>query len=312
MDADQQATLDAILGQSPSNETETAQATTPSETPPETAPAPTPDAAPAVETPHPSAVRSRHDELMEKLMGQAREAREKQVAEKNDTSQEDLALARRIKEASQYGPDAVLKAAGVEKPSIDFSKLFEDDKEDPKDQTVKQLEERLEKLDAYIKDQDKTRAEEQETNQQKQQQQWAEQEIQRISTFIDEGKEKFEYLSAAREMGSDKDLYNGMVSMYNQGYSPSYDDMADLVEARIEKLLDLVGPTKKFSAYMSKRYGVQINSNPAESQTLTGGMASDPPAMGGIEDLPDEEQQKLALKAAVAAKEAALKKLQQP
>lgn len=317
MDAEQQAVLDSILGQSPTNQAETVQATDPAEST-DSAPAvadvladPAPSKAPEPAPEHPSQKKSRHDELMERLMSQARQTREQQVQEQEiQRLRQEADYARRLREAAQYGPDAVLRAAGVEtkKKDFDLAKLFSDEKEDLTTKSVKQLEDRIAKLDAYIKSQEEERQQEKQTSMQRQQQQWAEQEIGRITNFLDTSKDKFEYLSAARELGSEKDLYNGMISLYNQGYQPTYEDMADIVESRIEKLLDLIGPTAKFKSYVKERYGVQL-SPPAESKTLTSDLTGDSPGMADIASLPDDQQKELALKAAFAARERALKAL---
>lgn len=313
MDQEQQAVLDSVLAQqnsTPTPEEPAAPDTAPADS---QASAPTEPTEPATQAP-PAQTKSRHDELMERLMSSARQTREQQVKEQEmQQLRQEAEFARKLREAAQYGPDAVLRLAGIEpkKDEFDISKLFGDEpKEDLSSKSVKQLEARIEKLDAYIKSQEEERNRERQTVQQRQQQQWAEQEISRITQFIDSSKDKFEYLAAARAMGSDQDLYNGMVSLYHQGYQPTYEDMADLVEARIEKLLDLVGPTKKFQGYVKSKYGVDLG--PAkEGKTLSDSLTGDPPGVADIASLPDDKQQELALKAAMAARDRAMKALKE-
>jgi hypothetical protein len=99
--------------------------------------------------------------------------------------------------------------------------------------------------------------------------------------------------------------------MYNQGYNPEYSDMADLVEARIEQLIDLVAATPKFSDYISQKFGVKLSQGQGSpSATLTESMrAEGSPETVDFTKMSDEEQQKYALAQALAAREEALRKL---
>jgi len=275
---------------------------------PEDAPAIAPETKQeAAEAPKPSATEQevrkaepRYQTQLQALMAKARAARDVQVKQEDP----DVALVQKLKIAKELGPDAVLKAVGIERPKIDIEKLLHPDrKPDPN----KELNEKIAKIDKYI---EHLEARSQEQAQQAQQQQWhvwEQRELGSISEFIDKTKEKYEYVGAAKDIGSDKDIYNGLVSMYNQGYSPNYDEMADLVESRIEQLLDLISPTKKFSDYVGKRFGVQLAHKASGSATITEDMKSDPQESVDLNKMSEEENLKYALKSAYEARERAMK-----
>lgn len=253
-----------------------------------------------------TAEENRYDAQLKSLMAKAREAREKQVL--SQQQQQELEFLQRVKLAKELGPDAALKALGLERPKIDINKLLNPEKDDePK--SVKELKEQISQINQYIADIKRQSEEEKQQMAMQQRQSWEQRELGAISEFIDKGKEKFEYVGAAKAIGSDKDIYNGMVSMYNQGYSPSYEEMADLVESRIEQLIDLVAPTKKFSDYVGKKFGVQLSRKSAASATLTEGLKSEPAEAVDLNKMTDEENREYALKTALAAKQEALRKL---
>lgn len=248
----------------------------------------------------------RYDRQLQSLMAKAREAREKQVATRSQ--QEDMALLQKLKLARELGPDAALKALGVERPKIDIEKLL-NPQQDDEPKSVKELKEQISQINQYIESIKQRSQEEEQVRTQHQRQQWEQNELGSISQFIEKAKDKFEYVGAAKAIGSDKDIYNGMVSMYNQGYSPNYEEMADLVESRIEQLLELLAPTKKFTDFVSKKFGAQTARKNADSVTLTSGMKGEPAESVDINQMTDEENRQYALKAAMAAKQEALRQL---
>ena len=132
---------------------------------------------------------------------------------------------------------------------------------------------------------------------------WEKQELSNIGQFIDKSKDKFQYLGSLKPLQADTDLYNGMLSMYNQGYQPTYEEMGDLLETRVESLLDHVSETPKFLEWVSKRFGVKVSAAGKESPTLTGQMGGDTPGTIDPSELTDDESMKLALKAAYAEAE---------
>ena len=254
-------------------------------------------------------VEPRYNTQLASLMAKARESREQQV--QTNQQEEQRKLIERMEMAKQLGPDAVLKAAGMERQKIDIAKLLNPEQHDEEPKSVQELKNQVAEINQYLT----TLREQGEQNQQRMQQeqnvQWEQNELNTISRFIDTSKEKYEYVDAAKSIGSDKDIYNGLISMYNQGYSPSYDEMTDLVESRIEQLIDLVAPTKKFSDYMSKRYGVQLTPPSADSVTLTEGLKSEPSSGVDLAGMTDEENRKFAFEQATLAKNNALRKLGQ-
>jgi hypothetical protein len=276
------------------------------EAPPTTpaAPAPAEAAAPPAEAP--AAPQDRYQSKLTELMAKAREAREKQVSTRQQ--EEELAFLQKIKIAKELGPDAALKALGVERQKIDIDKLLNPRKDD-EPESVKELKAKVEQINQYIETVKQQQEEYQKQAQQQQYVQMEQRELGGISQFIDEAKDKFEYVAAAKAIGSDKDIYNGLVSMYNQGYSPSYDEMAELVETRIEQLIDLLAPTKKFSDYVSKKYGAPKATQGTASATLTSSMTAEVPEAVDLNKMTDEENLRYSLKAAYAAKQEALRKL---
>lgn len=278
------------------------------ESPPAGQPAPlqaTPEVTPEA-TPEEKA-EARYNAQLQALMSKARAAREQQLA--GQGQQQDMELLQRIKLAKELGPQAALKALGLEPQRIDVSKLFGQPKEDDEPKSVKEIKEQVKQLNDYISSLKQQQEEEGARRQQEQQIGWERNELGQISQFIDTAKDKFEYVGAAKAIGSDKDIYNGLVSMYNQGYSPDYSEVADLVEARIEQLIDLVAPTKKFSDYIGKKFGVQLSKKAPSGMTLTGGMAAETPESVDLSKMTDEENRQYALKAAYAAKQEALRRL---
>jgi hypothetical protein len=253
-----------------------------------------------------SAVENRYDAQLKALMEKARSAREKQVA--TQQQQQELELLQKVKLAKELGPDAALKALGLERPKIDIAKLLNPEQDDePK--SVKELKSQISQINQYIEDLKQRSEAENQHRQMQQRQAWEQNELATIADFVEKNKEKFEYVGAAKVIGSDKDIYNGKISMYNQGYSPNNEEMADLVESRIEQLIDLVAPTKKFSDYIGKKFGVQLARKNAASVTLTEGMRAEPAEAVDLNKMTDEENREYALKAALAAKQEALRKL---
>lgn len=319
MDAEQQADLAAALAEvghpaSPAQEPTSQEVVKEVQTreQPTAAPPPAPPLAPPVAPPQAQQPQTpRHQALLQGMMEKARQEREKQEAARKQQEYERTQNEyRRLLEARQYGEDAFLKAAGIEpkKREPTLADIFGPDKpEDKEPPHVSELKNRVEQLDQYIKRLEAERNQERSTIEQQQQQYYMQQEISDIDKFISDNTEKYQFVSAARPMGSAKDLYNGKISMYNQGYSPSNEDMTELVEARIEEVLKLVLPTQKGRKLVEELLGVSIPSS-TESKTLTS--AGDTPAVLA-KDLPltDEENQQLALKEAYAAREAILKQM---
>jgi hypothetical protein len=250
------------------------------------------------------------------MMEKARQEREQQTKSQYERSlQEQAQYAQRLMEAKNYGPEAVLRAAGLEpeakqqKP-FTLEDLFKNDEpanEPP--QKLTELEKKLEAMDGYIKKLEEERTKEKQTIEHQQMQYYMNEEIQQLESYLNENKDKYEFVDAAREMGSIKDLYNGRVSMYNQGYNPSNDDMLELVEARMEELIRLTAPTKKGRGLIEELFGIRLPAG-SESTTLTERSGGDTPAgIGADKVLTDEENKQLALKEAYAARERILKQM---
>lgn len=252
----------------------------------------------------------RHEQILQRMMEQAREAREKQAAEKEQRAlREQAAYAQKLMQAKEYGKDAVLKAAGVEEKKIDLTQLFGDPKDDTQD-ADSEVKKQVAKLTEHIQRLEEERDKERQTVEQQQMRVHMQQEVDNIEKFITGNTEKYQFVNATRPMGSGKDLYNGMISMYNQGYSPSYEDMSDLVEARMEEVVKLASSTPKFAQIIEELFGVKLPQNGKESQTLKSSDGGDTPAELNPETkLTDEENRQLALKEAYAAREKLLKKL---
>lgn len=269
--------------------------------PPPAAPAEAPPAGAAPPAEQPAG--SRYDSSLQRLMAQARASREKQVAEMGSRENDDLL--QRLKLAKELGPDAVLKVAGVEREKVDVAKLLglKRDEEDDEPKSVKEMKAKISELDNYIASLKQQQEQEASRRDMEQRAGWEQAELQRIASAIDKSKDRYEYVAAAKAIGSDRDIFNGMISMYNQGYTPSHDEIADLVESRIEQLVDLLAPTKKFQEYIAKA------SKRVPSSTLTSSLRSETPPAVSADDVSDEENLKLALQAAHSARDDAMKRI---
>lgn len=247
-----------------------------------------------------------YQEKLQKLMSTRRDERQQQLQQQQQA--EYIAKMRRIEEAKQYGPEAVLKAAGLDAPAQSkqptLAELLGGDDDDRPDY-VKQMEAKLNQQQEFI-DQFQGKWESYQNNQQQQAQSaWEHQELSNIGQFIQESNDKFPYLGALKSLNAEQDLYNGMINMYNQGYQPTYEEMGDLLETRVESLLDTIADSGKFKQWVGKRFGVQIStpSKASESPTLTGQLGAESPGSVDPATLSDEESMKLALKAAYAEAE---------
>lgn len=248
----------------------------------------------------PQAPAERYQSQLQALMNKARAAREEQMRGQDPTAD----LLKRLEIAKQMGPDAVLKTLGVEREKIDIEKILGTKKEDPQ----AEIKQKIEQLDSYIKNLEVKQKQEEELKRKEQFGQWESQELQRISGFIKETGEKYQYVGAASDIGSDRDIYNGMISLYNQGYRPQYEEIADLVESRIEQLIDLVSGTKKFSDYLGKKFGVKL-SGQKPSPTITEELAGEPSEEVDFSKMTDEENRAYSLKQAKLVMEAERRKL---
>jgi len=249
----------------------------------------------------------RYNTQLQALMAKARESREKQVS--NQQYEEQRQYLEKIEMAKQLGPDAALKALGIERQKIDIAKLLNPEQHDEEPKSVRELKEQVAQINQYIEDLRQSGEAERQRLKQEQSVQWEKNELAQISQFIDSSKDKYEYVEAAKGIGSDKDIYNGLISMYNQGYSPSYDEMSDVVEARIEQLIELLAPTKKFSDYIAKRFGAQTAPQGAGSVTLTDGMKGEPSNGIDFASLSDEDNRKHAMQQAITVQQDLLRKL---
>lgn len=305
MDMEQQAALDAALKET--GHPLAAATATPEPAAP--APAqPAPQATEAAQEPQAEQA-SRHKQILDRMIENARKAREEQAkAKQSEEAQQHADYARKLLEAKQYGKDALLQAAGIKEEKIDLGKLlgYDDKKDQDEPPSVRELKDRIGKLDDYIESLKREREEEKVQFQQQQQQLWLKQEIGNINRVIEENSKKYEYVASTRTMGSDKDLMNGLVLMHNQGLDPSYEDMADMVEARIEEVLNLVAKTDKFSNFVKERFGININ-KPKDTRTLTSVGGETPAAVSW--QVTDEENRKMAIQEALAVKESLLKQV---
>lgn len=249
---------------------------------------------------------SAYQEKLNSLMAKQREQYDGNVKQKQE--REHMDRLRRIEEAKQYGPDAVLRAAGLDpgeaqhrKGPATLDELLGLEPEDSEPAYVKQLKQRVEEQGKILDQFQASQQQQQQQYQQQQQAQWEQQELGRISQFIDSSKDKYQYLAALRPMKSDHDLYSGMLNMYNQGYQPDVEDMAELVETRVQAMVDHLVDVPKFREWISKRLGVQLAPKKTGSQTLSNRMGGDSPGEVDISQLPEDEQMKIALEAAYAA-----------
>lgn len=247
-----------------------------------------------------------YQEKLQTLMAKQREQYESNVRQKQE--REYMERLRRIEEAKQYGPDAVLRAAGLDpsetpqkKGPSSLDELLGLEPQDDEPAYVKELKQRVEQQEQFIRQFQEQFQTTQQQQQAQQQQQWEQQELQRISQFIDQSKDKYQYLAALKPMKSDQDLYSGMLNMYNQGYQPSVEDMAELVESRVEALVDHLAEVPKFREWISKRLGVQVSPQNKQSASLSNKMGGETPGEVDISTLPEDEQMRLALEAAYAA-----------
>ena len=254
-------------------------------------------------------VQPRYNTALQALMDKAKATREQQVG--NQQAEEQRQYLEKIELAKQLGPDAALKALGMERQKIDIAKLLNPEQHDEEPKSVRELKDQVAQISQYIEGLKEHNEEAQQRFKQEQSVQWEKNELSTISQFIDTSSDKYEYVAAAKSIGSDKDIYNGLISMYNQGYSPSYEEMSDVVEARIEQLIELLAPTKKFSDYISKRFGAQTAQSGADSVTLTDGMKSEPSEGVNIDGMSEEENAKYSMQQAVLLKNELLRKLGQ-
>ena len=267
----------------------------------------------------------KYQQHLQRLLEQNREARQKQ--QETTSQQQEMEFARQLAEARKYGPEAVMKVLGIqqeqrqEKPEddIDIRELLglDDGKNKDSDRTTKELAAKINKLESFIQEQQAKQEQwaRQQEQQQRQQQMtaWEQQEHQQIQQFLSENQEKYEYVSSLKELGSDKEVYDGIITMYQQGYQPSYDDMAQLIETRVEALAESLLETPKFRRTLEERLGVKLSATPPKSsKTLSGSMVAD--SATNVPESPEEtEEQNLqrAMRAAMEAKssaEEALKK----
>ena len=304
MDEQQQADLATAMATLETPAAEPA----PTEPVPSEAPPAAPEATPAAEAaPTPPAEQTpaeSYQNKLQRIMDEQRGKAQEQMAAKQPDSADAL---RRIEEAKAYGPEAVLRAAGIEpekRPTL-AEILGKDDASD-EPEYVQELRAQLatnnEKMSAWEKSQE----EQQQQQQQQQRYAWEQSEQAQIAAFIDTEAETFPYVSALKPMNSDADLYNGMISMYNNGYQPTYKDMADLVETRIEGVLDHLAESPKFSEWVQKKFGVKVAvPSAAPTQTMTGKDGAESPASVDPNTLTEEESIALAMKAAQDAAAAA-------
>lgn len=274
------------------------------EAPPTEAPAQ--DAAPVEPEAPPAPVKSKYEERLEKLMSQARDNRRQQ--QETEQQRRSMEYARRIQEAAQYGPDAVLKAAGVEQPKMDLSAILgeEDDGTPP---TVKELKRKVADLEKFIQGEQKSAQQRSQQEQQQRMSHWEQNEIGRIEEFIDTNKEKYQFVAQLKNLGSQRDIYSGIINMYQEGLTPSYDDVADLVESRVEDILTELSRAPKFGEIVSKLLGEKQTAKVKSAPTLTGALRADSAVSAPKENETDEENRQSALQAAYAAREAALKQI---
>lgn len=138
---------------------------------------------------------------------------------------------------------------------------------------------------------------------------WEQNELAKIGTFVQSNKEKYPFVAELESIGSTRDMYSGIINMYQAGYTPSYDDVAELVENRIEDILDKLAQSKKFSDWAAKRLKAQTAPPPQTRPTLTGALTADSAQQVPPDNESDAENRRRALQAAYAAREAALKQI---
>lgn len=262
----------------------------------------------------------RYNRQVERLLAQNREAVQKR--QEHSGKQEDLELAQRLLQAKKYGPEAVLKELGLEspqpkEPDYDIRKLLGlDDEEDDSNKSVSQLEAKMAKLEDYIKKTEESLAQKEQERLQREEQdnmwRWEAQEYRNIQNFLTENQSKYEYVNSLKDLGSEQDIFNGIIGMYRQGIEPSYGDVADLVETRVEALAETLINTPKFQKLLEQK-GIKVSPQLQKpSKTLTGSMIADS-SSHGVEQAEesDEDNQRRSLQAALAAKESAEAALKQ-
>lgn len=270
----------------------------------------------------PSSARDKYQQHLNRLLEQNREAVQKR--QEQSQQQQELEFARQLAEARKYGPEAVKRLLGLQEeerqaqPQYDLRELLGlDDPESDADKTTKELKAKIDKLESFIQDQTKKQEEyfqkQQEEQQRQQMTQWERQQYSEIEGFLQQNSDKYEYVASLKELGSTKDLYDGIITMYQQGYEVTYDDMAQLIEARVESLAETLLDTPKFRKTLEQKYGVKLAPQPQKvSKTIGGSMVAE---SGTVSHQPaeetDEENQARALKEAMAAKERAQAALKQ-
>lgn len=250
---------------------------------------------------------NRYEKSLEKLMANARDTRRK--SQEEATQRAALEFQQKIQTAAQYGPDAVLKALGVEQKKMDLSAILGEE-ETGEAPYIKELRKKVNDLDDYRRQQQELMAQRQQQEQQSQVQAWERNEKEKIDNFLATNKEKYEFTATLMPCGSTNDIYGGIINMYQQGYTPSYDDMTELVENRIEDLLDRLAQTNKFKTWAASRLKTQSVTKAQSAPTLKGTLNADSVASVPPENETDEENRLRALKAAYAAAEYARKKQQ--
>jgi hypothetical protein len=255
---------------------------------------------------------ARYNAQVQRLLAQNREAVQRRHADTEQKEQSDLA--QRLIAAKKYGAQAVLQELGVEapkedpKPEYDVRELLGlDGDQDPKDKTLAALESKMETLQkAFEAKQAEIAAAEQERQakaEQEQMWQWEVEEFNKIQGFLNENDEKYTYVNALKKVGSEQDIFNGIIGLYRQGIEPKYEDVADLVEARVEAVAELLIDTPKFRKLLESK-GVKIRPAAQPSATLTGNMSGNTAtALAEQPEETEEENLRRSMEAALAAQE---------
>ena len=280
--------------------------------PPEVKPDAAADAVadPPAEPPPEPTPADRLNESMERLRSQARDARQKQ--ESLSAKQDEVDLAQRIMEAKKYGPDAVLKAAGVEVsvPDLGLDDLFpdEDKKADKKTPAVAELERKIAALEARDKDREAAMETERRQKQQVEFETWRNQQMTSIDQHLENNGDAYPYLQATSKLGSSNDVYKLMVQMHNQGYQPTLEQASEVMENYAKAFVDAIVKTEHFR----EAYGSQATTDGAKTLTSKmGGEGSIPVNDWEMTDAQNFEMSMAAAKHAAADAAAEKKSLQE-
>jgi hypothetical protein len=262
------------------------------------APASAPAAAP--EPPKEQTAEERHAAKLQAILESSRQNKQKQQSENQYRDYVDKL--RMIEEAKKYGPAAVLKAVGIEQEPLDINKLLGDPQAEQEPESIREIKRKLDAQDQYIRSLQEREKQQEQEYRQREQLRFQEQEIKTIESVVEKRSSDFQYINALKKLGSSIDVYNLSMQMYNSGHAPTHEQVADLVESRVETLLDSVKDTPKFKEWVKKVMG-PVTPQTQVAPTLTGRLNSETPVSGSFDNETDEENKARSLREAMKERE---------